>query len=383
MAAMKSWTLPAHDRRAFLRFLAASPYVAALGGIGTFAQQSTETADLIGDPKEALNVLDFEEAAHRKVLPGHWAYMRSGVDFDVTLRANREGFQHVQLRPRRLRDATKVDMRTELFGTVYNSPIFTCPTGGEKSFHSDGELAVARATKARGTMQMLSTATSTAVEDVCSAHGRPVWYQLYAPTSWDACQKIVRRVEAAGCPVIALTVDNTTGRNSETYLRTRPKNLGQCVACHEGGQGPTVKERKMYDGIDMTGIGTQNPGMTWEFVDQLRKATKLKLFIKGIDTREDARLAVDRGLDGILVSITAADPRKRDERPSRLFPKSSARSAAAFQSLSTEVFAAEQMCLRRSRWEPRRLESGAHSYGDWELSGRLASTGSSKSFRAS
>jgi isopentenyl diphosphate isomerase/L-lactate dehydrogenase-like FMN-dependent dehydrogenase len=129
-----------------------------------------------------------------------------------------------------------------------------------------------------------------------------VWYQLYAPTSWDACQKIVRRVEAAGCPVIALTVDNTTGRNSETYLRTRPKNLGQCVACHEGGQGPTVKERKMYDGIDMTGIGTQNPGMTWEFVDQLRKATKLKLFIKGIDTREDARLAVDRGLDGILVS---------------------------------------------------------------------------------
>jgi 4-hydroxymandelate oxidase len=302
MAAMKSWTLPTHDRRAFLKFLAASPYVAALGGIGAFAQQAPEIADVIGDPKEALNVLDFEEAAHRKVLPGHWAYMRSGVDFDVTLRANREGFQHVQLRPRRLRDATKVDMRTELFGTMYNSPIFTCPTGGEKSFHSDGELAVARATKARGTMQMLSTATSTAVEDVCSAHGRPVWYQLYAPTSWDACQKIVRRVEAAGCPVIALTVDNTTGRNSETYLRSRPKNLGQCVACHESGQGPTVKERKMYDGIDMTGIGTQNPAMTWEFVDQLRKATKLKLFIKGIDTREDAHLAVDRGLDGILVS---------------------------------------------------------------------------------
>jgi 4-hydroxymandelate oxidase len=174
-AAMKTWTLPTHDRRAFLRFLAASPYVAALGGIGAFAQQSTEIVDVIGDPKEALNVLDFEEAAHRKVLPGHWAYMRSGVDFDVTLRANREGFQHVQLRPRRLRDATKVDMRTELFGTVYNSPIFTCPTGGEKSFHSDGELAVARATKARGTMQMLSTATSTAVEDVCRAHGRPVW----------------------------------------------------------------------------------------------------------------------------------------------------------------------------------------------------------------
>jgi isopentenyl diphosphate isomerase/L-lactate dehydrogenase-like FMN-dependent dehydrogenase len=132
-------------------------------------------ADVISDPKEALNVMDFEEAARRKALAGHWAYMASGVDDDLTLRANCEGYKHVQLRPRRLRDATRVDTRTELFGTVYNSPIFTCPTGGERSFHPDGELAVARATQARGTMQMLSTATSTGVENVNSAHGRPVW----------------------------------------------------------------------------------------------------------------------------------------------------------------------------------------------------------------
>ena len=299
---MKSSTFLTQDRRAFLRFLSASPYVAALGGIRAFAQGAPEIADVIADPKEALSVLDFEEAAHRKVLPGHWAYMVSGVDADETLRANREGFKHVQLRPRRLRDATKVDMRTDLFGTVYNSPIFTCPTGGERFFDPEGELAVARATKARGTMQMLSTSTSTGVEDVNSAHGRPVWYQLYAPAAWEVCEKIVRRVEAAGCPVIALTVDNTTGRNSETYLRTRPKDLRQCLSCHQSTAGPTVAERRMYDGINMTGVSTQNPAMTWEFVDRLRKATKLKLFIKGIDTREDARLAVEHGFDGILVS---------------------------------------------------------------------------------
>jgi 4-hydroxymandelate oxidase len=290
------------DRRAFLRFLAASPYVAALGGIRAYAQKAPEIADVITDPKEAFSVMDFEEAAHRKVMQGHWAYMVSGVDDDATIRANREGYRHVQLRPRRLRDATKVDMRTDLFGTTYNSPIFTCPTGGEKFFNSDGELAVARATKARGTMQMLSTSTSTGVEDVNAAHGRPVWYQLYAPNKWEACEKIVRRVEAAGCPVIALTVDNTTGRNSETYLRTRPKDLRQCLTCHESGAGPSIKERKMYDGIDMTGVAGQNPAMTWEFVDRLRKATSLKLFIKGLDTREDARLAVEHGIDGILVS---------------------------------------------------------------------------------
>jgi 4-hydroxymandelate oxidase len=291
-----------HNRRAFLRFLAGSPYIAALGGIPGFAQHAPEIAEVIADPKDALNVMDFEEAARRKVMAGHWAYMVSGVDDDLTIRANREGYRHVQLRPRRLRDATKVDMRTELFGTTYDSPIFTCPTGGEKSFHTDGELAVARATKSRGTMQMLSTATSTGVEDVNSAHGRPVWYQLYAPTAWDACERIVRRVEAAGCPVIALTVDNTTGRNSETFMRTRPKDLRQCGTCHEGGQGPTTKERKMYDGINMTGVGGQNPAMTWEFVDRLRKAVSVKLFIKGIDTREDARLCLEHGIDGILVS---------------------------------------------------------------------------------
>lgn len=286
-------------RRDFLKFLAASPYVASLGGVAAFLQEP----DVIARPADALSVLDFEEAAHRKVLPGHWAYMKSGVDEDVTLRANRDGFSHIQLRPRRLRDATKVDMRVELFGTVYNSPIFLCPTGGEKSFHADGELAVARAAKARGTLQFLSTATSTGVEDVNAALGRPVWYQLYAPNKWEACEQLLRRVEAAGCMVIALTVDNTTGRNSETYLRTRPKDLTQCAACHKGGQpGPTAADRRMYDGINMTGVSTANPAMDWAFVDRLRQSWKGKFIIKGIDTREDARLAVDHGLDAVLVS---------------------------------------------------------------------------------
>jgi isopentenyl diphosphate isomerase/L-lactate dehydrogenase-like FMN-dependent dehydrogenase len=299
---MKSFAWRNYSRRTFLAFLAGSPYVAAIGGLRAFAQRAPEIAEAIADPKEALNVMDFEEAARRKVLPVHWAYMASGVDDDATLHANREGFKHVQLRPRRLRDASKVDLRTDLLGATYSSPIFTCPTSGERLLHPEGELAVARATKVRGTMQMLSTSTSTAVEDVNSAHGRSVWYQLYAPSVWEACEKLVRRVEAAGCPVIALTVDNTTGRNTETYLRALPRDLRECLKCHQGGLGPTVNGRKMYDGIDMTGVALQNPRMTWEFVERLRKATSLKLMIKGIDTREDARLAVEHGIDGILVS---------------------------------------------------------------------------------
>src|SRR6267142_2529055 len=188
-------------RREVLKFMAASPYVAAFGGVAAFlqpraaAQRTADAADVIARPADALSVFDFEEVAHRKVLPGHWSYMASGVDDDATLRANREGFRHVQLRPRRLRDATKVDMRVELFGTMYSSPIFLCPTGGEKSFFPGGELAVAQAARARGALQVLSTMTSTAVEDVNKALGRPVWQQLYAPSSWDACLQILQRVE--------------------------------------------------------------------------------------------------------------------------------------------------------------------------------------------
>jgi 4-hydroxymandelate oxidase len=290
------------DRRAFLKFLAGSPYIAALGGVRAAAFQTQVAADVITDPKDALDVMDFEEAAHRKVGAGHWAYMTSGVDDDLTLRANREGFKHVELRPRRLVDATKVDIRAELWGTMYNSPVFLCPTGGERSFNVDGELAVARAAKVRGTLQVLSSSTSTGVEDVNKALGRPVWYQLYAPSSWAVTEKIVHRVEAAGCPVVALTVDNTTGRNSQTYKRMRPKDLGQCAACHEGEPGTSIKEKRMYDGIDMTGVSTQNPAMDWAFADRLRKLVSVKLAIKGIDTREDARLAVEHGFDAVWVS---------------------------------------------------------------------------------
>jgi len=295
------------DRRAFLKFLAGSPYIAAFGGVSAAAFQTQRNSDIIADPvvtdpKDALDVMDFEEAAHRKVGAGHWAYMTSGVDDDLTLHANREGFRHVELRPRRLVNATKVDMRTELWGTTYNSPVFLCPTGGEKSFHPEGELAVARAAKARGTLQVLSSSTSTGVEDVNQAHGQPVWYQLYAPSSWAVTEKLIHRVEAAGCPVVALTVDNTTGRNSQTYKRMRPKDLHQCAACHEGEPGTSIREKRMYDGIDMTGVSTQNPAMDWDFVDRLRKLVSVKLLVKGIDTREDARLAVEHGLDGVWVS---------------------------------------------------------------------------------
>src|SRR5438445_13472203 len=104
-------------RREFLKFLAASPYVAALGGVTAFlersglAQDARETSEVIANPAQALNVFDFEEAARRKVQPGHWTYMASGVDDDATLLANRDGFNDDALRQRRLQVDTQVAKR--------------------------------------------------------------------------------------------------------------------------------------------------------------------------------------------------------------------------------------------------------------------------------
>jgi 4-hydroxymandelate oxidase len=296
------------DRRRFLKFLAASPYVAALGGVtafmqrSAFAQDAKEASDVIASPAKAFDVFDFEEPARRNIPPAHWAFMASGVDDDATIRANREGFQHVQLRPRRLRDATKVDMHVDLFGTTYDSPIFVCPVGVQKTFHPDGELAVARAAKARGTLQFLATGTTFNIEEVNQALGRPVWQQLYVPSTWDACEQILRKVESAGCAVLALTVDSTTGINSETYLRDRRKDPRPCAACHEGEPTRETKGRRIYEGIDMKGAKIRNASLDWAFVDRIRKSWKGKLLIKGLDTREDARLCLDHGMDGIVVS---------------------------------------------------------------------------------
>jgi len=305
IAAMKTHSNPA-ARRAFLKFLAASPYVASLGGVAAFLGESNfsraiaEETVLLSSPAEALTVFDFEETARNNVMAGHWAYVASGVDGDATLRANRDGYKDVQLRPRRLRDATKVDMHVDFFGTTYNSPVFLCPTGGERSIHADGELGVAGAARARNTLQVLSTSTSTDVEDVNKALGRPVWYQLYAPSSFEKCAQMLRRVEASGVSVITLTVDNTTGRFSESYLRNRPKDIKQCGACHNGDPGD--REFPMLRGIDMKGVRRQDPAMDWAYVDRIRAFWKGKFMIKGIDTREDARLCLEHGLDGIMVS---------------------------------------------------------------------------------
>ena len=180
-------------RREFLRFLAASPLMAY--GLREAWAQEPGAAALA---KDVLSVMDFEALARPRLPPAHWGYMASGTDDNLTLQANIAAYKNVQLRPRRLVDVSKLDTSVELFGQRVASPIFLCPVGGHRMFHADGEVATARAARAKNALQVLSTQTSIAVEEVAAARGGGLWYQLYMPATWDDTEKMVRRVEAAG-----------------------------------------------------------------------------------------------------------------------------------------------------------------------------------------
>jgi len=259
---------------------------------------------LIKSPKEAINVFDLEPVCRQNVPPAHFGYMASGIDDEVTLRANREGFLKFQFRPRRLVDVSKVDMSVEILGVRYPSPIVVAPIGGQKSFHAEGEVATAHAAKAGNHLQILSTATSTGPEEVTEARGAPLWYQLYATNKWEVAKAFVTRAEKAGCLAVAVTVDRSGGRNQETLARLRPSDTRDCSGCHDRSSfQANLRTRAMYQGVDISGLThTQSSNMTWDFFKRLRDTTKMKILAKGILAWEDAVLAADAGLDGIIVS---------------------------------------------------------------------------------
>ena len=293
-----------NTRRAFISFLAASPFYAGMGKFNSSFAQSLASAGgdgLIARPGDALDVFDFEPIAHRNIPPAHWGYLVSGVDGEDTLKANRAAYAHYQLQARRMIDVSKIDLSVELFGAKFNSPIVLCPLGAQKAFHPEGEIAVARAAKAREHLQILSTVTSTGVEDVIAARGAPVWFQLYTTSNFDVTTKLVQRAEAAGCPAVAVTVDLPAGRNIETALRLARTDTRTCTACHAPA-GSALFSRPMFSHIDSAGLQITSASLTWDFIKRLRDVTRMKILIKGLEAAEDADLAVAHGADGIIVS---------------------------------------------------------------------------------
>lgn len=293
-----------NSRRAFVKFLAASPFYMGFPNLRrSFADtpQPQSIDSLISRAADALDVFDFEPVAHRNIPPAHWGYLVSGVDSESTLRANREAYSHYQLQARRFVNVSKIDMSIELFGTKFDSPIILCPLGAQKAFHPEGEIAVARAAKARGQLQILSTVTSTGVEEVIAAREAPVWFQLYTTSSFAVTAKLVKRAEAAGCPAVAVTVDLPAGRNLETALRFARTDTRTCTSCHASGGSPLFS-RPMFSQLNSGDLKITSASLTWDFIKRLKDVTRMKVLIKGLESGQDAILAVANGADGIIVS---------------------------------------------------------------------------------
>jgi isopentenyl diphosphate isomerase/L-lactate dehydrogenase-like FMN-dependent dehydrogenase len=307
------------SRRNLLRFLASSPLLLAARPVAALEELAEAIArcepdlspsgDLIAAPADAINVFDFRAVAKQALSPGHYAYVATGVDHERGLHANRAGFGRFGLRPRRMIDVTDLDTTTSVLGTRLACPIALAPVGMQSVFHPDGEVAVARAAKTAGQLQILSTASAKSLDQVNAARGEPVWYMLATPRLWPMTRMQLRHAEQAGCPVAVLTVDYV-GFGSQDYLR-RFRGPGdpfptsenpQCQSCHGKSQVGRIGRVLSALGQDPLEVASDALTFEWDYVDRIRDATSMKLVLKGILTHEDASLAVEHGVDGVIVS---------------------------------------------------------------------------------
>ena len=286
------------DRRWLLQFLGAGAALTASGR--AFAQQVAASLAVppLAAASEALQATDFEDAARRALAPQEWGNLASGSDDDLTLKANVDAYRHIGLKPHRLVDASKPDISVEIFGKRWETPLFLCPVGGQRGFHPDGETAVARAAKARRHTMILSNVSDTSLEDISGTLGTPPWQQLYMPLKWAETERLVKRIEDAGSPVLVWTVDVLGGRNMPTATRFARLDPRHCRTCGPADSG-SAKSRPMYVGLE----GRFNPPeANWATLDRLRRLTRMKIVLKGVDSAEDAELAVQHGVDGLIVS---------------------------------------------------------------------------------
>jgi isopentenyl diphosphate isomerase/L-lactate dehydrogenase-like FMN-dependent dehydrogenase len=277
-------------RRRFLRFLLASPLLAApalLAPLRSLARPEFAVPESLDD---VLDVFQMQRAAQKTLDLETWHFVVNGADDLRTLEANRTAFDAWQMRVRRLVDVSHIDTSVTLLGQSLATPILLAPAGSQQTIHADGEPATMRAASARGHLMIASTTSSSSVGEIRAAGTAPLWFQLYPSPDQALMRHLLGRAEAAGCQAVALTVDSPTrgNREGERWFSRKSTRQGP----------PRMGNLEGYDGPPRIG----DPSLTWAIVDWLRANTRLPILLKGIVTREDARLAVRRRVDGLIVS---------------------------------------------------------------------------------
>ena len=240
-------------------------------------------------PVGPLNVFDYERLARERLPAGAWAYYADGAGDRVTLRENRAAFERIQIVPRMLRGVKTADTRTTVLGTAVGMPLLVAPMAAQGLACAEGEVATARAAGATGTLMIAATEANRPLAEIAAAATGPLWYQLYVYQGRRAmAERHVRAAEAAGCRALVVTVDAPRWGRKETSERDE--------FVLPAGMGWGNFERDADD------ISLEPAALAWDDVDWLRSLTTLPLVLKGLLAPEDAREAVARGVDGIVVS---------------------------------------------------------------------------------
>jgi 4-hydroxymandelate oxidase len=271
--------------------------------------------------EEMMVSFDFEPLMFANVPLSTYDYTAHGDGSEFTLRRNRLAFEWVNLLPARAVDPKSVDLSTEVLGAKMKYPIFVAPSAFQAALHPDGEVGMRRgATAASATPMILSANTSTPVEKVAAERGGPFWAQFYPQRDSDTGKELLDRMQGAGCTAIVITVD----QQGSYYERTaQDVNLGGNPRTARGGgaRGGGARGGGPAPGAPPTGparyrLGTGRLWYTWQYLDDVRKLIKVPMLVKGIVTAEDARLCVEHGMDGIIVSNHGG--RSMDYGPSTL-----------------------------------------------------------------
>ena len=245
-----------------------------------------------------VSLRDYEARAKLSLPHNHWEFIEAGAMTESTTRRNTSAFEDLKLRPRFLRDVENRKLSTTVLGTEISLPVMVCPAGGHKIAHPDGELATARGAGMSDTLMMLSTSSHYPMEQVAEAGSGPKWFQLYH-RGYEVTEMLVHRAEEAGFRAIVLTVDTPVPSPKERDVHNHYEN-----PFPPGNFMASAEQAAAMSGTDEAPNWrpSQVPALKWDELEWLRGLTSLPLVLKGVRTAEDAHIAVENGVNGILVS---------------------------------------------------------------------------------